>query len=78
MGLMGNVAEVDHLKSHLMNFIPIFRDLLDSESDGIEVVVNDFVTSWFIPEFVVLSLFIVTFLNLQIRSATIPVASWLI
>lgn len=40
MGLMGNVAEVDHLKSHLMNFIPIFKDLLDSESDGIEVSYN--------------------------------------
>lgn len=39
MGLLGNVAEVKRLRSRLMTteFITVFSNLLDSESDGIEV-----------------------------------------
>lgn len=39
MGLLGNVAEVQHLRSKLMvsDFVLVFADLLDSQSDGIEV-----------------------------------------
>lgn len=42
MGLMGNIAEVPHLRPKLMekSFIRIFCDLLDSEKDGIEVSYN--------------------------------------
>ncbi|XP_064649443.1 protein zer-1 homolog [Lineus longissimus] len=42
MGLMGNVAEVKALRSKLMvkQFVQIFSDLLDSDSDGIEVSYN--------------------------------------
>lgn len=39
MGLVGNVAEVKHLRNRLMKseFITVFSNLLDSDSDGIEV-----------------------------------------
>jgi Zyg-11 protein homolog len=39
MGLLGNVAEVQHLRPKLMisDFVLVFADLLDSQSDGIEV-----------------------------------------
>lgn len=39
MGLVGNVAEVKLLRNRLMKseFITVFSDLLDSDSDGIEV-----------------------------------------
>lgn len=39
MGLVGNVAEVKHLRNRLMRseFISVFSNLLDSDSDGIEV-----------------------------------------
>lgn len=39
MGLVGNVAEVKHLRNRLMKseFISVFSNLLDSDSDGIEV-----------------------------------------
>ncbi|XP_055378563.1 protein zer-1 homolog [Condylostylus longicornis] len=42
MGLLGNVAEVKWLRPRLMTteFIDVFSDLLDSESDGIEVSYN--------------------------------------
>merc|ERR550517_2312127 len=42
MGLLGNVAEVPHLRSHLMTseFVDEFSFLLDSNSDGIEVSYN--------------------------------------
>ncbi|KAK3088587.1 hypothetical protein FSP39_020920 [Pinctada imbricata] len=42
MGLMGNIAEVKHLRQKLMNseFIEIFSTLLESKSDGIEVSYN--------------------------------------
>ena len=40
MGLLGNVAEVEWLRPDLMTpeFIKVFSDLLDSISDGIEVI----------------------------------------
>lgn len=39
MGLLGNVAEVKQLRNRLMTpeFILVFANLLDSDSDGIEV-----------------------------------------
>lgn len=39
MGLLGNVAEVDYLRVHLMQhqYVNVFEDLLLSDSDGIEV-----------------------------------------
>ncbi|KAF4526612.1 hypothetical protein B566_EDAN006428 [Ephemera danica] len=42
MGLLGNVAEVRHLRPRLMTgqFVSVFADLLDSCSDGIEVSYN--------------------------------------
>lgn len=42
MGLLGNIAEVSELRSHLMTpqFLSVFYDLLDSSSDGIEVSYN--------------------------------------
>jgi hypothetical protein len=41
MGLLGNVAEVQHLRPKLMisDFVLVFADLLDSQSDGIEVII---------------------------------------
>lgn len=40
MGLLGNVAEVQELRPQLMNqlFLSVFYELLDSSSDGIEVM----------------------------------------
>lgn len=42
MGLLGNVAEVKRLRYRLMTpeYIIVFSDLLDSNSDGIEVSYN--------------------------------------
>lgn len=42
MGLLGNVAEVQHLRPKLMTdeFVKVFSELLDSSSDGIEVSYN--------------------------------------
>lgn len=42
MGLLGNVAECAHLRHRLMNpdYIQRFIELLESESDGIEVSYN--------------------------------------
>ncbi|XP_045510406.1 protein zer-1 homolog [Colias croceus] len=42
MGLLGNVAEVPHLRPQLMDtlFLSVFYELLDSASDGIEVSYN--------------------------------------
>lgn len=42
MGLVGNVAEVKHLRNRLMKseFITVFSNLLDSDSDGIEVIIS--------------------------------------
>lgn len=42
MGLLGNVAEVKNLRPRLMTteFISVFSDLLESNSDGIEVSYN--------------------------------------
>ncbi|KAM3825527.1 protein zer-1 homolog isoform 1-T2 [Vipera latastei] len=42
LGLLGNVAEVQALRPHLMTsqFISVFSNLLDSEADGIEVSYN--------------------------------------
>lgn len=42
MGLLGNVAEVKRLRHRLMTpeFIEVFSNLLDSNSDGIEVSYN--------------------------------------
>lgn len=42
MGLVGNVAEVKHLRNRLMKseFITVFSNLLDSDSDGIEVKIR--------------------------------------
>lgn len=42
MGLLGNVAEVKRLRHRLMTpeYIMVFSDLLDSNSDGIEVSYN--------------------------------------
>lgn len=42
MGLLGNVAEVKHLRRRLMTteYITVFSNLLDSQSDGIEVSYN--------------------------------------
>uniref|UniRef100_A0A0K8TN85 Protein zer-1 homolog n=1 Tax=Tabanus bromius TaxID=304241 RepID=A0A0K8TN85_TABBR len=42
MGLLGNVAEVSWLRQQLMTteFITVFANLLDSDSDGIEVSYN--------------------------------------
>lgn len=42
MGLLGNVAECPHLRHRLMKpeYIQRFTELLDSESDGIEVSYN--------------------------------------
>lgn len=41
MGLVGNVAEVKRLRNRLMRseYITVFSDLLDSDSDGIEVCI---------------------------------------
>lgn len=46
MGLVGNVAEVKRLRNRLMKteFITVFADLLDSSSDGIEVIESKYVT----------------------------------
>lgn len=40
MGLLGNVAEVDYLRVHLMQhrYVCVFANLLRSNSDGIEVL----------------------------------------
>lgn len=40
MGLLGNVAEVAELRPQLMNklFLSVFYELLESSSDGIEVI----------------------------------------
>lgn len=40
MGLLGNVAEVDYLREHLMEhrYVCVFTNLLHSNSDGIEVL----------------------------------------
>lgn len=42
MGLLGNVAEVQRLRYRLMTteYITVFGELLDSQSDGIEVSYN--------------------------------------
>lgn len=42
MGLLGNVAECPHLRSRLMKaeYIGRFRELLNSDRDGIEVSYN--------------------------------------
>ena len=42
MGLLGNVAEVQRLRFRLMTteYITVFGELLDSQSDGIEVSYN--------------------------------------
>lgn len=42
MGLLGNVAEVKELRHRLMTqeFIKVFKDLLSSSSDGIEVSIR--------------------------------------
>lgn len=39
MGLLGNVAEVEYLRIHLMQerYVIVFANLLRSNSDGIEV-----------------------------------------
>lgn len=39
MGLLGNVAEVKRLRPRLMtyDYISVFSNLLESQSDGIEV-----------------------------------------
>lgn len=39
MGLLGNVAEVEYLRIHLMQeqYVTVFANLLRSNSDGIEV-----------------------------------------
>jgi Zyg-11 family protein len=39
MGLLGNVAEVKHLRERLMvrRYIQVFSELVNSVSDGIEV-----------------------------------------
>lgn len=39
MGLLGNVAEVEYLRVHLMQeqYVTVFANLLRSNSDGIEV-----------------------------------------
>jgi len=39
MGLLGNVAEVEYLRIHLMQerYVTVFAKLLRSNSDGIEV-----------------------------------------
>lgn len=39
MGLLGNVAEVEYLRIHLMQerYVTVFASLLRSNSDGIEV-----------------------------------------
>lgn len=49
MGLLGNVAEVKDLRPRLMTteFITVFADLLNSDSDGIEVMLTlFFFDSW--------------------------------
>ncbi|XP_054719380.1 protein zer-1 homolog [Uloborus diversus] len=42
MGLLGNVAEVKELRTHLMKdeYLTVFSDLLSNDSDGIEVSYN--------------------------------------
>ncbi|XP_033643619.1 protein zer-1 homolog [Asterias rubens] len=40
MGLIGNVAEVQGLRPHLMNYASVFMELLGDWSDGIEVSYN--------------------------------------
>uniref|UniRef100_A0A915DMX0 Uncharacterized protein n=1 Tax=Ditylenchus dipsaci TaxID=166011 RepID=A0A915DMX0_9BILA len=42
MGLIGNIAEVEHLRGKLMddNYLKIFNRLLDSLADGIEISYN--------------------------------------
>jgi len=44
MGLLGNVAEVEYLRIHLMQerYVTVFANLLRSNSDGIEVSTNLF------------------------------------
>lgn len=44
MGLLGNVAEVVELRPQLMDkqFLTVFNELLDSSSDGIEVILVTF------------------------------------
>lgn len=39
MGLLGNVAEVEYLRIHLMQeqYVTVFANLLRSNNDGIEV-----------------------------------------
>ena len=64
MGLLGNVAEVPNLRSHLMNadFVAEFHFLLNSTSDGIEV--------WTLLEFYWSREFSVLNLNSSSRSVT--------
>lgn len=42
MGLLGNVAEVEHLRPRLMleQYITVFANLLEFLSDGIEVMLR--------------------------------------
>jgi len=49
MGLLGNVAEVEYLRIHLMQerYVTVFANLLRSNSDGIEVSYFLFLFSFF-------------------------------
>jgi len=50
MGLLGNVAEVEYLRIHLMQerYVTVFANLLRSNSDGIEVSYFLFLFSFFL------------------------------
>lgn len=49
MGLLGNVAEVEYLRIHLMQerYVTVFANLLRSNSDGIEVLYFPFFLNFF-------------------------------
>lgn len=49
MGLLGNVAEVEYLRIHLMQerYVTVFAKLLRSNNDGIEVPYFSFFSQFF-------------------------------
>lgn len=74
MGLLGNVAEVQELRSGLMQYVRVFYDLLDSFLDGIEV---SYLADFEITNFFGFcnSVFSTTFSRFR-RLATMPLASY--
>lgn len=68
MGLLGNVAEVEYLRIHLMQerYVTVFANLLRSNSDGIEVSYFPFSFSIFYLLQIIYFYFIRAFFTIQI------------